>query len=130
VSARGFTLLEVLVALLVLGTSAFGTALLIVATLASGGAAQVQFAATRLLADAHELASIDLLDVAAVGRWQADARMRLPAPSDPASTASVTPDPADVSGRTRFVALRWAEPGSGGDRDSLLQEVRSDWLPP
>jgi prepilin-type N-terminal cleavage/methylation domain-containing protein len=126
---RAFTLLEVLVALMLFGTSALGLSMLVVQALAAANVAALQGTATMLLADARELAAVELLDAPAIARWQTTVAATLPAPADPLSAATVQTDPLDLGGRRRFIALRWAEPGYRADRAVLLSTLSADWRP-
>jgi prepilin-type N-terminal cleavage/methylation domain-containing protein len=126
---RGFSLLEVLLALLVLGSSLMATAKLLIGTLSAGVVTGLDARATALLADASELAAVQVLDARAIGQWQRSVAAALPAPANPLLAASVQNDSSDASGQRRLISLRWAEPGLPVDRQATLSALPAQWLP-
>jgi prepilin-type N-terminal cleavage/methylation domain-containing protein len=129
-TSQGFTLIEMLVALVVFGTGVLGAAALLVGALASTGHAAREDAATGLLADLHELQTAALADAPAITAWRQAVAAALPTPPDGAVMADVNADPpgGDIDARTS--ALRWGEPGQPTAASAQLRAIIMRAPPP
>jgi type IV pilus assembly protein PilV len=129
-SHRGFTLIEALVALVVLGVGMLGVAALYLDTLRGGRSALYRQQAVSLAADLSDRLRADrnacgnpvaygTCDLA----WQTALTTQLPGGAATVSSAQLRPPPAGYTqGLTRYtVTLTWREPGQVVDSTYTLE---------
>ncbi|MEO7773508.1 MAG: hypothetical protein ABIT61_02235 [Steroidobacteraceae bacterium] len=109
---RGATLVETLVAAVVLAVGVLGTAVLFLHGLQANRSALMRGQAVGLVADLAERLRARAQPDVELARWRGQVLATLPAPRDGSEAAllQLQPGNADIPDRYR-IAVRWSEPG-------------------